>query len=298
LELQQIGIQLQQAICRKQAYNPAIIKIRQMSKNIQQSRLMVKEIFGKNKALPTLVQYADKKNYPNNIYKEILKWLPKLNINEQPDSNSEVSLWENIDPEIDLVTSLFYKITDYGYGQILSAVKKIPKKIIRQIIESYYQGRGKYDQVSREAATGGLTFDVLIDIGAYRDLNRHRNVIHIIKEPHPVYGYAIPDEIRIVGLEKSYWQVIKVAEKAYLQIEKKHPGVGQYILPQATLRRVLMRMTPWELQYLTELRTRPQGHFSYRRIANLMYQEFNKKYPDWGRFFRITPPDQTDFWQR
>ncbi len=59
-----------------------------------------------------------------------------------------------------------------------------------------------------------------------------------------------------------------------------------------------MRMTPWQLQYLTELRTKPQGHFSYRQIAWQMYHKFNKKYPAWGKHFRVTDPRVVDFFKR
>jgi len=298
LEFQQIGKELQKAICKNQAFNPAITKIDLLKLNPQTKEDIKKIAFGKNVGLPTLVKYAESKDYPKNIYKSLKKYLRKFDLPEKMDGEFGVKLFEKVDPQIDLVTTLFYRISNYSYTQLLKAIKKADKKLIKEIIDLTYKSRGDHDPVFREAAVGALTFDVCIDIGAYRDLSRHRNVIHIMKDTAPVYGFAMPDEIKKVGLDKEYQELMKKVTTVYNKIEKKYPGVGQYILPQATKRRILMRMTPWELQYLTELRTKPQGHFSYRQIAFEMYQAFAKKYPDWGKHFRVTDPKIVDFFKR
>ena len=298
LEFQQIGRQLQKAICRQQAFNPANTKIDQLKVQEQTKEQIKKIAFGKNVGLPTLVKYARSKDYPKNIYKNLRKFLLKLDLPKKTDEKFGVELFEKVDPEIDLATTLLYRISNYSYGQLLKAVKKADKKLVRQIIDYVYQSRGERDPVVREAAVGTLTYDVCIDIGAYRDLSRHRNVIHIMKDVAPVYGFEMPEEIKKVGLDKEHQLLMKKVVDVYNKIEKKYRGVGQYILPQATRRRVLMRMTPWQLQYLTELRTKPQGHFSYRQIAWQMYDKFNKKYPDWGKHFRVTDPKVVDFFKR
>ena len=298
LEFQQIGRLLQKAICRRQAFNPAISKIDQLKLSQPIKEEIIKIAFGKNVGLPTLVKYADSKDYPKNIYKTLQKFLKKLDLPKETDEKFGVELFEKVDPEIDLATTLLYRVSNYSYKQLLNAMKKADKQLVRQIIDYVYQSRGEHDPVVREAAVGALTYDVCIDIGAYRDLSRHRNVIHIMKEIAPVYGFEMPKEIKEVGLDKEYQLLMKKVVDVYRKIEKKYPGVGQYILPQATRRRVLMRMTPWQLQYLTELRTKPQGHFSYRQIAWQMYHKFNKKYPAWGKHFRVTDPRVVDFFKR
>jgi thymidylate synthase ThyX len=137
-----------------------------------------------------------------------------------------------------------------------------------------------------------------MDIGGFRDLHRHRNCVHILKPISPIYGFDIPAEVEEVGLGKRYWQVMKKMEDAYWKLEKKYPGVGEYILPQATRKRFLMKISPWELQYVSELRSRPQGHFSYREISYLMYKRFAEKYPAWAKHIRVTDPRIVDFFKR
>ncbi|MEI9968079.1 MAG: hypothetical protein WDM87_05435 [Terracidiphilus sp.] len=43
-----------------------------------------------------------------------------------------------------------------------------------------------------------------------------------------------------------------------------------------------------EAQYVTELRTAPAGHFSYRRVAWEMYLKIKGQYPTLAQHFRIT----------
>ncbi|MCL5091136.1 MAG: FAD-dependent thymidylate synthase, partial [Patescibacteria group bacterium] len=142
------------------------------------------------------------------------------------------------------------------------------------------------------------TFDICMDVGGFRDLHRHRNCIQILKPVTGDYGYDIPKEIGEVGVLKEYKDLMAKVWSAYENIEKKYPGVGEYLLPQATRRRFLMKMSPWELQYVSELRSKPQGHFSYREIAFKMWELFNKKHPDWGKHIKVTSLEKVDFFKR
>ena len=69
-------------------------------------------------------------------------------------------------------------------------------------------------------------------------------------------------------------------------------GIGaeaaQYLLPLATRIRALFRMDFAEALYIAELRSAPQGHFSYRRIAWEMYQAVARKHSSLARHFRMT----------
>jgi len=297
-ECEQIGRELQKVVCKKQAFNPTLIKIDKADFLTSDQKEKIKKLVaGKNIGLPTLVRYAARKDYPKNAYEEAKKLIARLDIKDEAEANRGVSLFENINPEIDLAATLFYRVLPYSFGQLLKALKTKPA-IVKQAIDLVYEKRGQYDQVMREAVTGNLTYDICMDIGAFRDLHRHRNCIHILKDLSPVYGFDIPGEIKEIGLEEEYNEIIKKTGSIFWKIEKKHPGIGQYILPQATRRRFLMRMSPWELQYIVELRSRPQGHISYREIAYQMYQAFAKKYPLRAKHFRAVKPEVVDFFKR
>jgi hypothetical protein len=53
-----------------------------------------------------------------------------------------------------------------------------------------------------------------------------------------------------------------------------------------------------ELVYITELRTKPAGHFAYRNIAFQMYEAAVKQTPMLEKCFNVTRPDEQDFFNR
>jgi thymidylate synthase ThyX len=61
-----------------------------------------------------------------------------------------------------------------------------------------------------------------------------------------------------------------------------------YLLPMATRIRSLFKMDFAEAQYISELRSAPAGHFSYRRIAWEMYLALQQQHPTLARHLRVT----------
>ena len=63
---------------------------------------------------------------------------------------------------------------------------------------------------------------------------------------------------------------------------------AQYAIPLAFRKRTLFKMDFAEVVYISELRTGPAGHFSYRNVAYAMYEAVAKKYPALAKYFRVT----------
>jgi thymidylate synthase ThyX len=60
------------------------------------------------------------------------------------------------------------------------------------------------------------------------------------------------------------------------------------LLPLATRIRCLFKMDFAEAQYISELRSGPAGHFSYRRVAWEMYKALERQHPALARHIRVT----------
>jgi thymidylate synthase ThyX len=63
---------------------------------------------------------------------------------------------------------------------------------------------------------------------------------------------------------------------------------AQYAIPLAFRKRTLFKMDFAEVVYISELRTGPAGHFSYRNVAYAMYEAVAKKYPALAKHLRVT----------
>jgi len=53
-------------------------------------------------------------------------------------------------------------------------------------------------------------------------------------------------------------------------------------------KRTLFKMDFAEAIYISELRTTPAGHFSYRNVAYAMYEAVVERYPALKQYFRVT----------
>ena len=62
---------------------------------------------------------------------------------------------------------------------------------------------------------------------------------------------------------------------------------AQYAIPLGFRKRTLFKMDFAEVVYISELRTGPAGHFSYRNVAYAMYEAVAKKYPALAKYLRV-----------
>jgi len=62
---------------------------------------------------------------------------------------------------------------------------------------------------------------------------------------------------------------------------------AQYLIPLAYRKRTLFKMDFAEVVYISELRTTPAGHWSYRKVGWEMYEAAAKRYPGLAKYFRV-----------
>ena len=72
------------------------------------------------------------------------------------------------------------------------------------------------------------------------------------------------------------------------------PDVAQYAVSMAYRIRFVMQMTAREAMHLTELRSQPQGHPTYRRVAQEMHRLVSEVHPSIGAAFTYLSHDDVD----
>ena len=95
--------------------------------------------------------------------------------------------------EIELATTLLYGHCHYSYRQIREAVEAAGETRRREIIDLGLRHRGSHDELLRPFSAGQqFRFDILMDIGGFRDMHRHRRCVQIMQE----------DELRLCRLTR------------------------------------------------------------------------------------------------
>jgi thymidylate synthase ThyX len=131
-----------------------------------------------------------------------------------------------------------------------------------------------------------------MDVGGFRDMHRHRRCIQIGQEFTTKHGYDVPDEVDAAGARKSYDAVMQRTSDAVEQLGQRTGAEpkenAQYAIPLAFRKRTLFKMDFAEVVYISELRTGPAGHFSYRNVAYAMYEAVAQKCPALAKHLRVT----------
>ncbi len=248
---------------------------------------------------------------------------------------------ESLSLEIDLATSLLYPHTHFRYAQLRRAVAALPQSRIVELVALGTAHRGRHDELPRAfAAANGLRFDILMDIGGFRDMHRHRRCTQLLQPYTTLHGFDTPDfpgqpPVSTSTIADVYRNSIDRAQAAHLHLrgqstpanprldahspapvpvpefrddggvqmqwgaplprtatpqtaDPSHPA--DYLLPLATRCRSLFSMDFAQAVYISELRSTPAGHWSYRNVAWQMYRAVAERHPGLAAHFRIADP--------
>ncbi|HTM40651.1 MAG TPA: FAD-dependent thymidylate synthase, partial [Terriglobales bacterium] len=241
---------------------------------------------------PTLVKYADPNPYEMETRRELRQAAAELMRGAKIAPAQPVELLDDEPLEVELAATLLYQHCHYPYRQVREAVDSAGEKHRQEIIELGVRHRGKHDELLRAFAAGQrLRFDILMDIGGFRDMHRHRRCVQIGQGFTTANGYDTPEELHAAGETPAYDQVMRHSAQAVEQLAKaagpEAEENSQYAIPLGFRKRTLFKMDFAEAVYISELRTGQAGHISYRKIAWGMYEEVARKHPALANYFRV-----------
>ncbi len=250
------------------------------------------------KTSPTLVKYASANEYLMRTRQDLRQAAAELLASEPIEATPLVDLIDGADSlEVDLATTLLYGQCHYPYRQIRRHVAALSEARRNEIIALGVRHRGRHDELLREFSAGqALRFDILMDIGGFRDMHRHRRCVQVLQSFTSAHGYAIPEGVAEAGVQPLYEETMQSAHAAYVALagasQPDAAASAQYVLPLGTRNRALFKMDFAEALYISELRSAPQGHFSYRRVAWEMYRAVERQHPSLAPYFRVTDADE------
>ncbi len=238
------------------------------------------------KAAPTLVKYAEANSYQMETRKALRQAAAELMKNAPIDKAPLVDLLEDEPLEVEIATTLLYEHSHCSYRQLRTAVESLSAQQRNEIIALGAAHRGAHDELLRSFCAGQkFRFDILQDIGGYRDMHRHRRCVQIGQGFTTAHSYETPEEVIASGARRTYDDAMQRA--AAFSVKSAGTDSAEYVIPLAYRKRTLFKMDLGEVVYISELRTKPEGHISYRRVAYAMYQESVKRYPALASLFRV-----------
>jgi thymidylate synthase ThyX len=273
------------------------------------------------KTAPTLVKYAAPSDYSIASRSELRAAAADLMSGQPIEPAPVVDLVDELEGvagrlEVEIATSLLYPASHYSWRQLQRTVATLSAARIAELIALGAKHRGRHDELPRSFSAGqGFKFDILMDIGGFRDMHRHRRCVQLIQDYTDLHGYEEPmcpgqPTLAEAGLLDTYTAAMTAARSAYRTVatEGRHPERSEgplylnsvvsenpdaaYLLPLGTRVRAMFKMDFAEALYIAELRSSVAGHFSYRRVAWEMYRAVSKRHPALAAYFRIEDVNQ------
>jgi thymidylate synthase ThyX len=296
-EVRQLGELLKQA-AKEPAFNVHAESVRGLIEEIKSLNAALggkaeQQLLRPVKAAPTLVKYANPSAYEIQTRKELAQAAAEIMAGVTIQNDKTVDLVEGEPLEIEIATTLLYSGCHYSYGQVRERVESLDAKRREEIIDLGMRHRGPHDELVRSFHSGQqFRFDILMDVGGFRDMHRHRRCTQIEQGFTALHGYDAPQDLIAAGLETRYRRAMEKARATHDDLSRPghatDPNAGLYALPLAFRKRTLFKMDFAEAQYIAELRTTEAGHFSYRNVSYGMYEEVRRKHPSLAKYIRVT----------
>lgn len=192
--------------------------------------------------------------------------------------------------EEEIITGMLYTAphNHQPWEKIFLGVSRLTEEEKRNIIAEYLRGRtARWQKVGRAFENADLRYEIVMNIGAWRDLHRHRLMSQQRQYFSCYHGYDVPQELKKAGLEEEFKRAIGGAEKVFYKIAKSDPDIAQYAVTLAHRIRFMVKLNVRQFFWLAELRTIPEGHPDYRHIVQEMFRQFEKVYPLIAEHMRV-----------
>jgi len=250
------------------------------------------ELLKEVRVSPTLVKYAEPNTYEIETRRELRQIASELMGDASVNQAPSVDLLDDEPLDVELVSTLVYQHCEYPYRQIRRSIADLSQARRQEILDAGLRHRGRHDEMLRSFRAGQqFRFDILMDIGGFRDMHRHRRCVQIEQSFTTHHGYEIPPELGPAGALNTYKTTMERTSGAVKTLGNspvpEAAENSQYAIPLGFRKRTLFKMDFAEAVYISELRTGPAGHASYRNVAYAMFEEVKEKHPALAQYFRV-----------
>jgi len=264
-----------------QAYEALLLRMRAhpLAEVRRYAHWMLEEL---RKVIPAFVQRVDRPDrgeratrYLARTRADVAAVAGELLAGIEPEPRAEVELVD-FDPqgETEVVAAALYATSRLPDAQLREIVGRMTAAERRRVLAAYVGEReNRRHRPGRAFERTGYRFDVLADYGAFRDLQRHRLLTLEWQPLSADHGFDLPAALAEAGAAGDFARVMDESAALYRAIRDGGlQDVAPYAVCMAFRVRFYMSMNAREALHVIELRSGPQGHPAYRRIAQRMHR--------------------------
>jgi thymidylate synthase ThyX len=236
---------------------------------------------------PTLARHVEPDQHASQSRKDLETWARQNLPIASTEAPELVDLIRPSDMHAEVAATLLYPVTNHPFRALYEMTTSWSAARRNEVIDTALRSRTRRDDLLRGFRGGLYAYDIVMDIGGYRDLHRHRRCQQYRQAHSGRLGFDTPVVLAEAGFREPYQALMNetLATMARLPEPASH-----YLLPFGARSRFLFKMDFAEAEYIAKLRSGVKGHFSYRQVAWEMKQKMERLEPELGRLMEATPP--------
>lgn len=177
------------------------------------------------------------------------------------------------DGEDKVLAAMCYPYAGLSEEAVIRRVARLTAAEREELVTAYVGKRlNRRHRPGRAFERTDYRFDIVSDYGAFRDLQRHRMLTIEWQPLSTELGYEVPALVEEAGLGDHYRASLERSQELHETMAARFPEQCGYAVALAFNIRYSMQLSAREAMHLTELRSGPQGHPTYRVIAQQMHR--------------------------
>ncbi|MBI3597657.1 MAG: FAD-dependent thymidylate synthase [Nitrospirae bacterium] len=257
---------------------------------LTEMRQLAEQMHGElNALIPSFVKRARSNSYLTETYRNTRAFAQQQTVGLDKAPSEAVTLVDyDVDAEEKVLSAILYPHTRLPLTQLRAEVRSWnPDRRARLLSEYLEHRKHRRDKPGRAFEQVYYTFDLLGNLGMYRDLHRHRILSQERQDFDVAHGYDTPNELSETGFKEEFDRCMAQAAELYHRIQTDLPSEAQYVVPFAYRVRWYMKLNLRELAHIAELRTMPQGHPDYRFMVHEICRKVEAVHPTLLRFVKF-----------
>src|SRR5947199_9897696 len=129
--------------------------------------------------------------------------------------------------EVKILAGIIFEQTHGSWGEAPEKAKTLNDPDRRELFERYLLKRSaRWQKVGRAFENAYLRFEIVMDIGSYRDLHRHRMMTQERQRFSTLHGYTVPVELQQCDLADPFQEALEKAHDLFKKIESHDPELA------------------------------------------------------------------------
>ena len=210
--------------------------------------------------------------------REIEMLWPDANVPSEGAAGPAVRLIDfDPDGEDKVLAAACFPLTVLSEEELLRRVRTLTAGERKALLSAYVGRRvNRRHRPDRAFERTDYRFELVTDYGAFRDLQRHRMLSVEWQPLTTALGFEVPDLVADAGEAAAYTESMERSASLYEAIADEQPMQSSYAVALGFRIRYVMQMNAREAMHLIELRSGPQGHPVYRRVAQEMHRAIDE----------------------